>query len=304
MTLTAAVLIIISAFMHAFWNLIGKRQQASLAFFSLTTIAVVLLTGPALFFFRDSICAIPSSVWVLLAATGIAQAVYFLGLTNAYRQGDISLVYPLARAIPILMVVAVSFALGKGNAIGLLSLAGMLLIVVGCFILPLPDFGQIQLRHYVKYTYLMVLVTAVGTTGYTLIDDEAQRQLRETAAIALTDTEVTLLFIPLQVLSTAVMMTLAALLIKGEREQFRLLLRQRRLLVSAVLTGIIIMSTYGLVLASMTYVTDVSYVAAFRQLSIPIGALFGIVLLKEQCPAPKLLGILIISIGLILVGIG
>jgi uncharacterized membrane protein len=64
------------------------------------------------------------------------------------------------------------------------------------------------------------------------------------------------------------------------------------------------MSTYGLVLASMTYVTDVSYVAAFRQLSIPIGALFGIVLLKEQCPAPKLLGILIISIGLILVGIG
>jgi drug/metabolite transporter (DMT)-like permease len=304
MTLTAAILIIISAFMHAAWNLIGKRQQASLAFFSLTTIAVTLFTAPLLVIYRQTIPAVPLSVWLLLLATGIAQAVYFWGLTNAYRQGDISLVYPLARSIPILMVVAISFALGKGDAISLLGLVGMSLIVIGCVILPLPDFQQLQLRHYVKYTYLMVLVTAVGTTGYTLIDDEALRQLRQTAAIALTDTQITLLFIPLQVLSTAIMMTLTALLIKQERLQFKPLLTRPKLLISAALTGFIIMSTYGLVLASMAHVANVSYVAAFRQLSIPIGAFFGITLLKEPRPTPKLLGILIISSGLILVGFG
>jgi drug/metabolite transporter (DMT)-like permease len=130
------------------------------------------------------------------------------------------------------------------------------------------------------------------------------RQLRETAAIALTDTQITLLFIPLQVISTAIMMTLTALLIKQERLQFKPLLTRPKLLISAALTGLIIMSTYGLVLASMAHVANVSYVAAFRQLSIPIGAFFGITLLKEPRPTPKLLGILIISSGLILVGFG
>ncbi len=304
MTLTAAILIIISAFMHAFWNLIGKRQQASLAYFSITTIAVTILIAPLLLLYWDAIPAIPRSVWLLIAATGIAQAVYFYGLTSAYHLGDISLVYPLARAIPILMVVAVSFAIGKGNTISLIGLIGMILIVVGCFILPLPNFQQLQLKYYVKYIYLMVLVTAVGTTGYTLIDDEALRQMRQTAALNLTDTEVTLLFIPLQVISTALMMTLTALLFKQERSQYKILLAQRKKLISAAATGLVIMSTYGLVLASMAHVTNVSYVAAFRQLSIPIGALFGITLLKEPRPTPKLLGILIISTGLILVGLG
>jgi uncharacterized membrane protein len=100
------------------------------------------------------------------------------------------------------------------------------------------------------------------------------------------------------------MMTLTALLIKQERLQFKPLLTRPKLLISAALTGLIIMSTYGLVLASMAHVANVSYVAAFRQLSIPIGAFFGITLLKEPRPTPKLLGILIISSGLILVGFG
>lgn len=304
MTLTAAVLIIISAFMHAFWNLIGKRQQASLAYFSLTAITTTLLAAPLLILFHQSLTGISLEVWFLIAATGIAQAVYFFGLTAAYRQGDISLVYPLARALPILMVVAVSFIIGKGDDITPTGLFGMVLIIAGCLILPLPGFRQLQLRHYLKYTYLMVLVTAVGTTGYTLIDDEALRRLRQTSEILLTDNQVTLLFIPLQVASTAAMMTLASLLSKQERRQFRQLVAKRSLLVSAAITGLIIMSTYGLVLASMAYVTNVSYVAAFRQLSIPIGAVFGITLLKEPRYKPKLLGILIISIGLFLVGIG
>jgi drug/metabolite transporter (DMT)-like permease len=304
MSLTAAVLIIISAFMHAFWNLIGKRQQASLAFFTISSATLVLLTSPLLILYHRSLPAVPPSVWLLLAATGMAQAVYFLGLTAAYRQGDISLVYPLARAVPILMVVAASFALGKGDTISPLGLTGMILIVLGCFILPLPSFRRLQLRHYLKYTYLMVLVTAVGTAAYTLIDDEALRQLRQSPAIALTDTEVTLLFIALQVASTAVMMGLASFLFARERERFKQLMERRALLLSAALTGVVIMSTYGLVLASMAYVTNVSYVAAFRQLSIPIGAIFGLTLLKEPRYPPKLLGILIISTGLLLVGIG
>jgi uncharacterized membrane protein len=71
---------------------------------------------------------------------------------------------------------------------------------------------------------------------------------------------------------------------------------------AAAITGIGIYLTYGLVLASMNYVTNVSYVAAFRQLSIPLGALFGMVLLKEPRYVPKIIGVVIIFVGLIIVG--
>ena len=38
----------------------------------------------------------------------------------------------------------------------------------------------------------------------------------------------------------------------------------------------IITGAYGLVLAAMAYVPNVSYVAAFRQMSIPLGAILGV----------------------------
>ena len=72
----------------------------------------------------------------------------------------------------------------------------------------------------------------------------------------------------------------------------------------AALTGIGIYLTYGLVLASMNYVSNIGYVAVFRQLSIPLGAMFGIILLKESRYPPKILGIIMIFIGLVFVGLG
>ena len=71
----------------------------------------------------------------------------------------------------------------------------------------------------------------------------------------------------------------------------------------ATLTGIGIYLTYGIVLVSMNYVANISYVAAFRQLSIPLGALLGMALLNEPRYLPKIAGIVTIFAGLILVGV-
>ena len=54
----------------------------------------------------------------------------------------------------------------------------------------------------------------------------------------------------------------------------------------------------------MGFVTNVSYVVAFRQISIPLGALVGVFALKEPRYRPKFAGVLIMFAGLILVGIG
>ena len=60
--------------------------------------------------------------------------------------------------------------------------------------------------------------------------------------------------------------------------------------------------TYGLVLVSMNYVSNVSYVAAFRQFSTPLGALFGMAFLKEPRHMPKIAGVVVIFLGLVVVG--
>jgi drug/metabolite transporter (DMT)-like permease len=304
MSFIAAVLIVTSAFMHAGWNFVSKRQNPSLAYFFVTAVSAALLVFPVLIFHRHVLSLIPLSVWVLVIGTGLSQMIYFIGLAGAYRLGDLSFAYPLIRALPVLLVAAISFLLGNGSAISQLSLFGMLLITAGCIMLPLPHFKKVRLRDYVDVVYLLALLAAVGTTGYTMLDDQALRQLRGVAALPLTGNEITLLFIPLQTGSTAVMLGLATLLYPAERRQLMPILKNRTLFVSAILTGVVIMSTYGLVLAAMAYVSDVSYVAAFRQLSIPIGAVLGLTVQQEPRYLPKIVGIGIVSVGLVLVGVG
>ena len=218
--------------------------------------------------------------------------------------GDLSLAYPLVRALPVLLIAGLSLAAGKGGEIQTGSLLGMLLIAAGCIILPMSRFQWPHWRHYMGAVYLMVLIAAVGTTGYTMIDDEALRQLRQSEAIGLDNAQITLLFVALQTTSTALILGTASLLVRSQRRQLGSYFQQRSLILSAALTGLVIAGTYGLVLAAMAYVSNVSYVAAFRQLSIPIGAFLGITLQHEARYRPKLLGIGIILVGLIFVGLG
>ena len=298
----AAILIITSAFMHAGWNFISKRRNPSLAFFFITAVFAALSISPILFIHRHLLSFVPTAVWRLVLATGVAQMIYFFGLAGAYRHGDISLAYPLARALPVLLVAVISLLWGNSGQIGPLGLVGMALITAGCIILPLPHFQNLRLSNYRNVVILMAMVAAVGTTSYTLIDDQALRQLR--AALPLNNSQVTLLFIAMQTGSTAFMLGLGTLFFKPERHQLRQISRNRSLLFSSLVTGVVIMATYGLVLTSMAYVSNVSYVAAFRQLSIPIGAVLGLTIQQEPRYLPKLIGIGIVSLGLVLVGIG
>ena len=65
-----------------------------------------------------------------------------------------------------------------------------------------------------------------------------------------------------------------------------------------------IYGAYTLVLIAMTFATHVSYVMAFRQLSIPLGASLGMFILKEPSPWPKRLGVATVFAGVVLVGLG
>jgi len=70
---------------------------------------------------------------------------------------------------------------------------------------------------------------------------------------------------------------------------------------SAVAAGLVITLGYSMVLVAMAYASNVSYIAAFRQTSIPLGAALGIIVEKEKPYPLKLLGVAVILGGLILV---
>ena len=91
--LLAAILILLSAVFHAGWNLLSKRRDPSLAFFFVASLAATVITLPVVYAFRGALTQFPPTVWTLIVFTGMAQAVYFLGLAGAYRAGDISFAY-------------------------------------------------------------------------------------------------------------------------------------------------------------------------------------------------------------------
>jgi drug/metabolite transporter (DMT)-like permease len=301
MTLTAIVLLVIAAILHASWNTLGKHRHPSLAFFFVANIAATIMLIPILVMHIHLISNIPQSVWILLLFAGLSQAVYYMGLANAYRLGDMSLAYPLARSSPVLILLVATFILGKSNEIGIGCVLGIILIVGGSFLLPMRHLRDIHLANYLNPVYLLALVAAIGTTGYTLIDDAALEILRQTRHNEFTPFGAALIYLVFEAGTSSLFIGLMVLMQPNERRALSLVFKTQFKM--NVLTGMIIYVTYGLVLWSMAYADNVSYIAAFRQLSIPLGVLMGVGILKEPKTQPKLVGTCSIFIGLILVAL-
>ena len=300
MSSVAALLLILSAFTHAGWNFISKKDHPTLAFYLVANTIGVLCLLPILVFYSDRISQVPAFVWICLVCSGFFLAAYMAALAGAYRSGDMSIAYPLARSLPAILVTAVTFILGLGKTVNLWFIIGVIFIVTGCIMLPMRSFHDFRIRNYNNFCCLLSVLAAVCIAGYTIIDHEALRRLRNLSGHSFDPIDATLVYIVLEGVSTSVWKAVMVLISSRERERLHVVLRTYRR--SAALTGIGIYLTYGLVLASMNFVSNVSYVATFRQLSIPIGAMLGMVFLKEPPYRPKIIGVAVIFAGLILAG--
>ena len=302
MSLTAIILLIVSAVTHAGWNLLAKRQQPSASFFLVANMVGIVVLFPFLAIHRNNLSEFPPEVWALLVITGFFMAVYYWSLAGAYKSGDMSIAYPLARSSPIIVVTVVTLVLRRTDQVSIQCILGIALVVGGCFLIPMQRFADIRLRNYLNATCMLALVAAFGTAGYSMVDDEALRQLRNALGDRLNTVSITLTYACLGALSSSLWLAILV----GSRHVGRLSFRQvmRASKKTAILTGIGIYGTYALVLISMAFVKNVSYVVAFRQLSIPLGAGLGIMIMGEPPYRPKFVGIGIMFIGLILVGIG
>lgn len=294
MTLIAFILVLVSVFLHAGWNFLSKKSNPSAAFYTISS--TVAATIWLFFFLFGSIdfAALPARFWSFLLTSIGCEAIYCFSLAYAYQTTDISLAYPLGRSLPVLMVTAVTMIFGLGTMPSPLALGGMILIVLGCLLLPPKNFRDFSWKTYLNRSIYFILLIAIGTTGYTILDSQALGILRAHDSSPKIIQALSYLFF----IETGIALSLGLIVVifKKEREEFKRLAFRSW---APVATGVISSGAYGLILIAMKYVTNVSYIQAFRQMSLPLGVLAGVFILKESCPKTKICGMILIVIGLI-----
>ena len=111
-----------AAVLHAGWNVLlaGSRDTAA-ATGGLLVYGVVLLALPAALAWEVSAEAIP-----FIAASVVFELAYFVLLARAYRDGELSVVYPVARGVAPALVLVVASTAGLGKGVGALGAVGVL----------------------------------------------------------------------------------------------------------------------------------------------------------------------------------
>ena len=245
--------------MHAWWNMVSKRVRCTYFFFWVIAVAGWGLCSPVLIW---SWGRVPPRAWACLGASGAFLVLYFASLAAAYSAGDMSAVYPVARSVPVAAILLVGIL--RRERLTALGGAGLLLVVVGLLTLV---FGEGRRK---KRALFWACLTALGTIGYTVSDKLGVEFMREAGTGAM---KAGCLYGWLEFGSFVVLGAPFALMWK------RPLAPARARDVAAV--GFTNLAAYFLVLAA--YVGNpASYVYAFRQMSIVLGALAGVLILKER----------------------
>ena len=297
----ALALVVISALLHVAWNLRSRQVRPSAAFFALSLLASMAALAPGLVIGWSHLPALLAVAWPSLLGTAVFSTLYNVALAAAYRNGDLSLVYPLARSLAPVCVVAFGLLVGRGAQMGWGLYAGVPAIVLACVVLPLEGLEWKELRRLLDARVLLPLFTAVATAGYTLCDDTGVKpgRRRHRARSPPHRPAVRLRArgrhgLVLCCCGSSSLLRAAAGLAWAWREQRA----------AAIGVGVASYLSYACVLAAMGLASEVSYVAAFRQLGIPLSVLAGAWLLEERVGPFRALGTAIATLGLVFVALG
>jgi drug/metabolite transporter (DMT)-like permease len=270
--------VLFAAVCHASWNTLLKIRLDPFAANALITVACGLIAAP--FLFLTGIAPVVSWPWVL--ASVILHLGYYIGLTEAYRTGDLSQVYPIARGAAPLMTATVStFAVGE--YIGLFGWIGILLLVSGVFLLSIRggrDITKID-RRAVGFAFF----TAVTICGYSLVDGIGARISGNPHAYA------ALLFV-----IDGSCMAVFALWRRGQS----ILTEARIYWKTGLFGGALSVTSYWIAIWAMT-VAPIAIVAALRETSVLFAAIIAVVILKEPLRAARVIAALLIVAGLALI---
>jgi drug/metabolite transporter (DMT)-like permease len=289
-TALAFALVLTSATLHAVWNFLVKRSGASgPVFIWLFTLPSTLILAPlAMWLIIAKHMTFTLQVVLFLIGSAIVHTVYFLLLSRGYRDGDLSVVYPIARGTgPLLAGMIAMVTLKERPTIG--AIAGALCIAAGAMLLARDQRAGQARRGVSKVTsveYGLMIGVMIGI--YTVWDKFLVGPLAVNPLI-------------LEWVAT----TLIGLLVTPAALKNLPLAREMwRKHKGVAISGALLSSASYILFLTALAVSAVSRVAPLRETSILIGALLGTRLLGEGRVRQRLAAAGAISAGVILVSLG
>lgn len=281
MSLIGLSLVLAAAFCHATWNFCVKRIDGGPEFIWLFSAVSAVLYLPVTL--GILIVERPSfGLWplVFIAGSAILHLGYFLLLQTGYRKGDLSLVYPTARATGPLLSTSLAVVI-LGESISAQMLVGAVIIIFGVLMLT----GGIRpgARH-ASASLLFGIATGGLIGSYTVWDAFA----------------VSTLLVPPVLLDYASSLGRMALLAPVARRRWGLVRAHwTHHKVSVIAIALFNPLAYILVLYALTF-TPVAYVAPTREISVLLSVLAGSLLLHEGRLAQRLGWAAVILAGMVI----
>jgi drug/metabolite transporter (DMT)-like permease len=270
--LSAFLLALAAAVLHAGWNVLLARARDVLAATTVALVLSVLLFAPVAAATWDvDAAAVP---WI--AASAVFEIVYFVLLTTAYSRSDLSLVYPVARgSAPVFVLAGAAIAgatVGWGQALGVLLVGGGILLVRGVG-------ANTDARGAV-----LALAIGAAIAGYTLVDKEGIEHARVIPYLEL-------------VLAPAALAAVAWHAASG-----RLAAVRRELGWPTVGAAVFAFAAYGFVLGALT-LASAPAVAAVRETSVLFAVALGASVLGEPVGRTRASGAVLVVAGVALVAL-
>jgi drug/metabolite transporter (DMT)-like permease len=285
MSLSALLIVLLAAGFHATWNFLIKKLNGGPELIWLFSVVSLVLYFPVLLYFLVAVeMAFGVTETVLVLGSGLLHLSYFLLLQTGYRHGELSLVYPVARATGPLLATLFAVVI-LGEAASRQVIAGGLCIIVGVLFLT----GGVKSKGKSKTPSLLFgLATGVLIGCYTVLDAYSVAVVL-ISPLVLDYISNAIRGIALMPYSLQRMSTVRSLWAKHPIE----------ILTIALLSPL----AYIMVLYVYTY-TPVVYVAPVREVSVLFTVILGAVLLKESDLKSRLVwGVLIVAgIGLLVTG--
>jgi len=273
------LLVLVSALMHAGWNLIAKLGSDRL-------IAMALMKAPnmlvALAVLAFAGLPAPESWPLLLASSGV-NCLYFYFLINAYHAGDLSLAYPVARGLAPLFVLALSAIVAR-EIPSLAGFAGVVLISTAIFALAARR-GATR-EHYAT----LLWASGVGLTIalYTVIDGLGGRSSGNVVG-----------YVACLNILTGIAVCGAAIAKRGRAAVSAL----RGNWKNGLLGGTLMLFAYMIVVYALT-LAPMAQIAALRESSVIFAAILGVIFLRERFGARRIVASAVVATGIAILAIG
>jgi drug/metabolite transporter (DMT)-like permease len=273
MTLFVFLAVLFAALMHASWSALIKHQDEPRAISLAVAMGGGLIASVLAFFLP---LPAPAS-WPFLLGTTIFHLIYFQTTIAAYRYGDLTLTYPIARGMAPALASGLALAF-LGESPSAIGWFGVGLIVLGALMTASDGF---RLDQRGRRAVMFALAAAGATACYTLADGQGARVSGHALSFSAW----------LMILMAGANLIAMRLMFGGE-----MVGRAFKRLPIGFVGGAASFGSYAIALWAMTK-APISVVAALRETSIAFAVLLGLVFLKEQPRMWRLIGATVILAG-------